>query len=271
MKYYYLIATLPDLTLEETKAKVDFEETIETIRRNLEKEDEKLFQFLLFPNDHRNLLNIIFSQYHQLDLPPFESPSIFDKEVLQEYAHRPYELPAHISDFIVTLQERFAGMSMAEMENQLLERFYQHIADLDDEFIRDYFGFERALRSILAGLNRGLYKLIQGVETIEIDRISERLAQEGAGATLLAKTYPFIEKLGQAIASKDPSHIEKTVDEIKWDYIDDASNDFFGRQQVFGYVLKLLMVKRWTGLREQEDGHLERLCQQIRISTVQVN
>ncbi len=271
MKYYYLIATLPDLTLEETKGKIDFGETIETIRRNLEKEDEKLFQFLLFPNDHRNLLNLIFSQYHQLALPPFESPSIFDKEMLEEYAHRPYEFPAHISDFLVTLQERFTSMSMAEMENQLLERFYQHIAELEDEFIRDYFAFERALKSIIVGLNRGLYTFMEGAEAIEIDRISERLAQEGAGATLLARTYPFIEKLGQVITSKDPSQIEKTVDEIKWDYIDGASNDFFGRQQVFGYVLKLLMVKRWTALREQEDGHLERLCQQIRISTVQVN
>ena len=271
MKYYYLIATLPSLSLEEMKAKIDFEETLETIQRNLEKEDESLFQFILVPNDHRNLLNVIFGQYHQLPLPAMVSPSLFDQETIKEYAHRPYEFPPHMADFLVTSQERFDGMTMKEMENQLLDRFYQAVAKVDDEFIRDYFAFEQALHSIVAGLNRSLYESTGSIEPIEIDRISERLSQEGAGATLLAKTYPFIEKLGQAMATKDPMQIEKTIDQVKWEYIEGASNDFFGRQQVFGYTIKLLMVKRWADLKEQEDGHFERLGQQIRLSPVQVN
>ena len=269
MKYYYLIATLPDLSLEETKVKFDFDETLETISRNLEKEDELLLRYLLYPNDHKNLLNAIFHRHHHLPAVPFLKPAVFEEEIIEDYPHQQYTFPDYIADFLDDFQERFSEMSMREIENQLLQRFYQAVASAKDGFILDYFDFERILRSMITGFNRGLYPFKNPLEMVEEENISSRLAQEGVGVSLLAKAHPFIESLQQALVSKDPMKLEKTVDGIRWDFIDNFNWDFFGRQQVYGYVLKLLMVKRWAWLEEQQgEQHFERLCQQIRSSAL---
>ncbi len=268
MRYYYLIATLPDLSLEETKSGIDFGETIETIRRNLEPEDEALLRYLLLRNDNKNLLGVIFHQYHQLPLPAMVQPCLFDEDTMVEFTHHPHDFPEYMADFITSFQERFADMGMAALENQLLLSFYQAVSVLNDNFIRDYFAFERDLRSIIAGLNRGVYEFSSGTEMVENERISERLSHEGAGASVLMKTYPFIESLKEVLDTKDPTQIEKAVDTIIWQYIDTANNGFFDRQQVYGYVLRLLMIRRWTML-EAQDGvqHFRQLSERVRSSS----
>ena len=269
MKYYYLIATLPDLSLEETRVKTDFDEALETISRNLEKEDELLLRYLIYPNDHRNLLNAIFHNHHHLPLAPFAKPAIFEEDIIEDYQHQQYTFPDYIADFLGTFQERFAEMSMREIENQLLHRFYSVVLSIEDDFISSYFTFERTLRSMISGFNRGLYPFKNPLEMVEDESISGRLAQEGVGVSLLAKAYPFIESLQQVLIAKDPTNIEKTVDGIRWDFIESFNWDFFGRQQVYGYVLKLLMVKRWAWLETQQDEqHFDRLCTQVRSSAL---
>lgn len=243
------------------------DEVMETIRRNLEKEDEVLLRYLLYPNDHRNLLGAIFQRYHHLPPPTFASPAIFEEAIIEDYQRQQYTFPDYIADFLGTFQERFAEMNMREIENQLLTRFYDAISEVNDDFMRSYFAFERIVRSMITGFNRGLYKFNSPLEMVEDESISGRLVQEGVGISILAKAYPFIESLRDSLVSKNPFAIEKAVDEVKWDFIENFNWDFFGRQQVYGYVLKLLMVKRWAWLEErQSEEHFERLCHQIRSS-----
>ncbi len=268
MNYYYLIATLPHLSLDETRRKIDFAETLETIKRNLERDDELLFRYLLYPNDNRNLLNAIFHHHHGVPLTGFLEPAIFDQSTIEEYLHEQYAFPEYMADFLRLYQDRFSELKLREIENELNRGFYHEVAQLDDEFIRNYFAFNRTLRSMVSGFNRGLYKYSAEVEPIEEEGISSQLSQEGAGVSILSKTYPFVEFLRDSLISKDPNRIEQTITDIRWDFVESYGVEFFGRQQVFGYVLKLLMVKRQTWLKDQNGKqHLERLINQIRTSS----
>lgn len=265
MNYYYLIATLPNLSLEETRFKIDFEATLTTIRRNLEAEDELLFRYLIYPNDHKNLLGAIFRQYQDTARNLFVEPAIFDRSEIEEYPRQPHDFPEYLGDFVREFQDRFSELKRSEVEAQLARKFYHEVDQLDDDFIRAYFAFDRVLRSMIAGFNRALYPYNQEVELAELDHISGQLTQEGAGAAILARSYPFIEALREAIDTKDPNRIEPVLWEIRWEFVESYAADFFSRQQVYGYVVKLLMVKRLTDLRVQRrEKHLDRLVGQIK-------
>ena len=268
MNYYYLIATLPNLSLDETNAVIDYEGSIDTIRRNLDGEDKTLFEWLLYPNDHRNVLNVLFHQYHERPMSNKIWPSTVDVDMIAEYLHHPYYFPSHIADFLVADQDRFQEMSMTEIENRLDEYFYQNVTNLSDRFLQDYFNFDRILKSIVTGTNRSIYTFHPKAEQTEDPYIVDNLMREGVGMSPLNRAYPFLESLKEVLGSKDPLLIEKKMDAIRWSFIDENIDGFFNRQQVFGYTLKLLMVYRWDLLNKQNDGtYLQRLSERIKASS----
>ncbi len=77
MKYYYLIASLPELSLTDPLPVVDVDKTLQIIQRNLDENDLRLSNYLIYPNDNQNLTNIIFEKNHNCSLPEFRTPSIF--------------------------------------------------------------------------------------------------------------------------------------------------------------------------------------------------
>ena len=55
------------------------------------------------------------------------------------------------------------------------------------------------------------------------------------------REYPYIETLGEKVDTKQPEELEKFIDHIKWDYLQEVKDHFSG-EQVFAYTLKLQLV-----------------------------
>ena len=264
MKYYYLIATLPDLSLEIETANINFDEIVETIERNLTNEDKQIFKYLIYPHDNRNLLNAIFKKHHGIVPLPFQRPAVFSPVIIEDYVQERYNFPDYMADFLMTFQERFSEMEMVETETHLVESFIREVSQVPEAFIKDYYFFEKHLKSMVAAFNRSLYNFHGSVSVLEETEISEKLANEGSGMSVLSQAYPFIVSLREAIHSKKPWLIEQTVDQIKWEFIDHYNKEFFSNRHVYGYVLKLFILQR-RDLLEQADTktHFERLNKQV--------
>ena len=264
MKYYYLIATLPDLSLQMETATINFDEIIETIDRNLSNKDQQAFKYLVYSNDNRNLLNAIFKKHHGFTPLPFQRPATFGPAMIQDYVQERYNFPEYMSDFLITFQERFSEMPMDEIEIRLMEGFYQEVAEKADAFIADFYLFEKVLNSMVAAFNRSNYNFYESRGVLEDQEITDKLTNEGSGLSALANAYPFITNLRDAIHSKDPLSIEETLDKIRWEYIDSYRKDFFSSQHVFGYSFQLFMLQRQAAVGQADaKEHFERLSEQV--------
>ncbi|MEM9832069.1 MAG: DUF2764 family protein [Bacteroidota bacterium] len=251
MNYYYLLAGLPDLTLTMDTRKTDFSEVLETIRRNLTPTDEQQFQYLLYPNDNRNLLDTLFHKYH--DFPPtaLAYPNSISESELKNYRRQQAAFPSYMVEFLST-EEQFTNMSPREMENQLWHLFYEETTE-QSPFITQYFQFERKLKEVIAAYHNSLFSFLSS-PSLEDDSIQSQVGVGKAFSPSLQKEYPYIDALGEQIVAGNPADLENFIDQIKWDYLDEFREPF-SREQVFAYGSKLLLVYR-NQLRSTDSGQV---------------
>lgn len=250
MSYYYLISGLPDLNLDEASQNIDYEDIIEVIQRNLEPEDERLFRYLLYPNDNRNLLNVLFHKYKNFPKANFKLPSIIAEPIIHDYLANKAVLPLYLGEFLHSWDDQFPSMALREMEDRLWEYFYQEV-ERQDQFIADYYRFDRKLKELAAWHNVSQYDFLSKT-SLNKGRAVHHPGKVKPGLAELPGEDPLLENLGEAIVAGQPDKIEQCIDQIKWSYLSQVSG-FFGREQVFVYVLKLLMIIRGQ-IRNPEEG-----------------
>ncbi|MEO0330506.1 MAG: DUF2764 family protein [Bacteroidota bacterium] len=249
MNYYYLLAGLPDLTLTMDTRKIDFPEVLDTIRRNLTQTDEQQFQYLLYPNDNRNLLDTLFHKYY--DFPPtaLAHPYTIGSSELKDYRRQQAAFPSYMVEFL-SEEEQFTNMSSREMESQLWHLFYEETTD-QSPFIAQYFRFERKLKEVTAAYHHSLFSFLSS-PLLEDDSIQSQVGVGKSTTPSLQKEYPYVEALGEKITAENPTDLEHFIDQIKWDYLEQYREPF-SREQVFAYSLKSLLVIR-NQLRSDDSG-----------------
>ena len=247
-RYYYLIASLPALYSSQHILEVDYEQIVATIIRNLAPPHQKLLAYLMYPNDNRNLVRSIIEKTSGQPSDTFFYLSAFSKSTISDFQKNKSSLPKYMASFIDTYHENFATMSERELEDKLTHYFYEETKDVQDHFIVQYFQFEKELKSLITAYNHVLYGQKMADDMLGGDLIPKLIKKHEHESTL-SKTYPYLMTLIKAIESKDPEHLETTIDQIKWAAIDRITGlSFFTHQNVFAYLLKLNMVRRWTKL-----------------------
>ncbi|MGD1957401.1 MAG: DUF2764 family protein [Fulvivirga sp.] len=239
MSYYYLIAGLPDLEPGMDTRKIDFKGVVATIQRNLAPRDERQFRYLLYPNDNRNLLNTLWHKYKSFPNLEHVHFCTLKDETLQDYHRQKSVFPPYIGEFLSIYEDQFPNMSPREMEDRLLDGFYEE-AKKQSPFIKEYFKFEKRLKEILAAYNASCYNFLSPPSAID----ESILGQVGKGKSVtpgFLREYPYIETLGEKVDTKQPEELEKFIDHIKWDYLQEVKDHFSG-EQVFAYTLKLQLV-----------------------------
>ena len=134
MSYFYLISSLPNFSIGMDAQQIDFEKTFDLIQRNLTPEDNHLFHYLIYPNDIRNLLSVLFHEYHQLPLLSFKKVSAFSKEEINDYRFFKNNFPDFLNDFLLENESRFPTMTMQEMEDKLIAKFYDYVTSINHCF-----------------------------------------------------------------------------------------------------------------------------------------
>lgn len=254
MSYYYLISGLPDLSLDKAiddkgKRQVDIDELMDTILRNLEPEDVSAIRYLVYPNDNYNFLSVLLQKHHDIPSVGYLQPALLDKEVIEEYQKNQSNLAPYMSDYIRSFEDQFTSMSPREMEDRLWQIYYEEVQS-SDTFIADYVLFERQVKQFFAAYNDSYFDFLKA-PLFE----GSRMGQIGAGKSLpgdIIRQHPFVEKMGEIVASEDPIRIAAFSDKIIWDYLDQTTG-FFGKEQVFVYTIRLMMVARWQN-RDKDAG-----------------
>ena len=253
-KYFYLLASLPDLELEKANKNLDFEAIFDLVKRNLSEEDLRLFQYLLYPNDIKNIISEIAAKREKPSLyPAYFFPSHIAPNSLKNTSKIQEVLPGFFASLFEQHPEWLEDKQLPKLENIMLERFYESALNLDDKFISKYFEFDRNLRNILVACNARNYSLNLESQLIGDADINRQLQRSQASDFGLSQQFPFIDEIFLVLEKEEPVALEKLLDKLRWGFIDDYNAlNFFERGNVYGYFMKLMMTKRWTDLEGEE-------------------
>jgi hypothetical protein len=242
--YYYLVAGLPDIVLEQSKLSVTLAEFREELKNHLHPEDYKLAETLFLEADNRNVLNMLLKNIQE-----FDNTGKYSFDELEDEIKEPEILPAYLKQFITQFKSGQALEADMSWEDQLTMLFYDHTSKVENKFLRSWFEFERDLKNILAGLSARRHKIPVDNFLIGSNTVSNAIRKSNARDFGLNAEFPFVEKLIQINENPNLLEREKSIDQLRWNYIDDINTfNYFTIEVILGFVIKLSIVERWLRL-----------------------
>ena len=269
--YYYLISGLPEVKLSDSKAKYDINEITQNILSNLSDKDMKLFNYFIYQNDNKNLVNAIalskglFSPY-SVHL----EPSIFSKEEIQKYANLS-NLPNYMAIFLED-NKNTEWENIRHIENSLLSLYYEEMIQTGNVFIREYALFMRNLKNILAALNGKAL----GFSGDEISKeligdypLISALTKSSAADFGLGREIPYINSIIDTFNSSDkadPYNLENVECSLVNRFLDRLTSiKSFTTDNLFAYYINLTYAVSINGRNEEEGKkHLQTLVNSLK-------
>lgn len=269
--YYYLISGLPEVKLSDSKAKYDINEITQNILSNLSDKDIKLFNYFIYQNDNKNLVNAIalskglFSPY-SVHL----EPSIFSKEEIQKYANLS-NLPNYMVKFLED-NKNTEWENIRHIENSLLSLYYEEMIQTENAFIREYALFMRNLKNILAALNGKAL----GFSGDEISKeligdypLISALTKSSAADFGLGREIPYINSIIDTFNSSDkadPYNMENIECSLVNEFLDRLTSiKSFTTDNLFAYYINLTYAVSINGRNEEEGKkHLQTLVNSLK-------
>lgn len=269
--YYYLISGLPEVKLSDSKAKYDINEITQNILSNLSDKDIKLFNYFIYQNDNKNLVNAIalskglFSPY-SVHL----EPSIFSKEEIQKYANLS-NLPNYMVKFLED-NKNTEWENIRHIENSLLSSYYEEMIQTGNAFIREYALFMRNFKNILAALNGKAL----GFSGDEISKeligdypLISALTKSSAADFGLGREIPYINSIIDTFNSSDkadPYNLENVECSLVNGFLDRLTSiKSFTTDNLFAYYINLTYAVSINGRNEEEGKkHLQTLVNSLK-------
>lgn len=269
--YYYLISGLPEVKLSDSKAKYDINEITQNILSNLSDKDIKLFNYFIYQNDNKNLVNAI-ALSKGLFSPYFVhlEPSIFSKEEIQKYVNLS-NLPNYMVKFLED-NKNTEWENIRHIENSLLSLYYEEMIQTGNAFIREYALFMRNLKNILAALN-GKALGFSGDE-ISKELIGDypliyALTKSSAADFGLGREIPYINSIIDTFNSSDkadPYNLENVECSLVNGFLDRLTSiKSFTTDNLFAYYVNLTYAVSINGRNEEEGKkHLQTLVNSLK-------
>jgi hypothetical protein len=264
--YYYLLAGLPDLLPAQEQYKIEFAQVFGIIRENLSGNEFSLSQFILYPHDNKNLVRAIAKQTNRPSPYPFhQQPETISEETITNYHKSTDGLPAYMIRFLDDEGDSLSSASITELETKLNDYLFEEAMQQDDDFIREYYQFIYQLNNIKAAYNARNFDYEMGRHLNQDFFINKTLLKNTSSDFGLSQQFPFMESLNAKFDEKKGYELERTFEEIIWEFLDETTRfSFFNRHKLFAYLVKLLMVKRWMDLQpETGKKRLEELTEKI--------
>lgn len=269
--YYYLISGLPEVKLSDSKAKYDINEITQNILSNLSDKDIKLFNYFIYQNDNKNLVNVI-ALSKGLFSPYFVhlEPSIFSKEEIQKYANLS-NLPNYMVKFLED-NKNTEWENIRHIENGLLSLYYEEMIQTGNAFIREYALFMRNLKNILAALNGKAL----GFSGDEISKeligdypLISALTKSSAADFGLGREIPYINSIIDTFNSSDkadPYNLENVECSLVNRFLDRLTSiKSFTTDNLFAYYINLTYAVSINGRNEEEGKkHLQTLVNSLK-------
>ncbi len=265
--YYYLIAGLPDLVIDQRRLHETGELFKDELIQQVNDADYKLVKLLYLGNDNKNLLNLLLKR----DVA-FLRPANYGIELLKEEIVAPGEIENYLVEFIALYHEGSTGVSGLNHEKELLRLYYAYVLEVENDFLKQWLKIDMDVKNVLTAINCRAhgYSLEQHLVSVgQDDEVYRTLMKWSPKAEFLTDEIPFIDSILSISTSRvSMMEKEKAIDRIKWEFVDEwTSLAYFNIENILGFVIKLNIAERWMELDNETGGELlRRLLDDIKMS-----
>lgn len=235
-KYYYLVAGLPKLALEDNKLSYTVADFKEDIYPALTVADKKLVSLFFLQYDNANVLKLLKDKEAAID-----GRGVFSAEELNEYILRLKEgdriensmFPAYLSTFISEyftnpVEENFL------LENRLAALYYAYAMECKNKFVSSWFAFNLTVNNILVALAARKYKMELSSVIVGDTEVCEALRTSNARDFGLTGEVDCMEQLMKISEISELVEREKKIDQLRWNWMEEATFfDYFTIERLF--------------------------------------
>lgn len=248
--YYYEVAGLPDLFLDENRAKVSVAGFREEFRQKLHPDDYALVEVLFLKYDNKNLLNLLLKKDK-----PWQELANFSRELLEEEIRESDQrIPDYMRQFIEKFKSGERDDNNMLWETVLDSYFYEYLLSLDNDFLRNYYSFLLDFTNVATALALREHEMPPANQLIGDNVITQSILRSSARDFGVTQDFAEVEKIIAAWQSATITEREKNLDLIKWQWIDEHTFfEYFTIERLLAFMLQLEIAERWM-LLDPETG-----------------
>lgn len=260
-KYYYLVAGLPELSLEDSKLSYTVADFKTEIYPSLSSSDQKLIDLFYLKFDNANVLKLLEDKEAWID-----KRGNFSQDELNEYIAVikeggtvnskvfPDYLSTFITDYFTAPEE-----SLVLMEDHLAALYYDYAMKSENKFISSWFEFNLTINNILLAFTARKYKWDIAQNIVGNTEVCEALRTSGARDFGLSGEVDFFDQLVKITETSELVEREKKLDSLRWNWMEEATFfDYFTIERLFVFLLQLEMIERWISLDKEKGNQLFR-------------
>jgi len=239
--YYYIIASLPDLSLNDKETRYAFGTFRLEVQSLLKESDWELLKVLYYPADIRNFGKVLIKESEGWD-----DSAIYSKNEWETLLQDTEGLPTFFTEFL----EEHGNKKWEEQDykyilNEVSAKFINWSRQLNNTFLRKWLHFEHNLKNLLIWLNSTKFNLDLKNEILgdyyEANFLKTIDTQD---INLKAWDYSFREVLGQ-YNNENIALREYVLDEMKWKYLEELAEPHpFGIEAIMTFAIKLQIINR---------------------------
>ena len=259
--YYYLVAGLPELTLEDSKLSYTVADFKVELYPDLSDEDKKLIDLFYLKFDNANVLKLLKDKDAAIDLR-----GNYSAEELVEFISSLKEgdeiadavFPSYLSTFIF---EYFNATAEDDFlyEDRLAALYYEYAMKCKNKFVSSWFAFNLTMNNILVALTARKFKMDIAPLIVGDTEVCEALRTSGARDFGLTGEVDFLDQLVKISETDELVEREKKIDQLRWNWMEEATFfNYFTVERLFVFLLQLEMIERWISLDKEKGNQLFR-------------
>ena len=260
-KYYYLVAGLPELTLEDSKLSYTVADFKTEIYGGLSASDQKLIDLFYLKFDNVNVLKLLKDKEAEIDKRGNYSAAELTEyiSILREGGEiSPKEFPSYLSVFISDYLNTPAE-SMVLQEDHLAALYYEYAMKCGNKFVSSWFEFNLNINNILVAFTARKFKWDIASNIVGNTEVSEAIRTSNARDFGISGTLEYFEQLLRISETDELVDRERKIDLLKWNWMEDAVFfNYFTVERIFVFLLRLEMIERWISLDKEKGSELFR-------------
>ena len=259
--YYYLVAGLPELTLEDSKLSYTVADFKAELYPDLSDKDRKLIDLFYLKFDNANVLKLLKDKDAAID-----PRGNYSAEELAEFISSLKEgdeiadavFPSYLSTFIseyfnVAAEDDFLH------EDRLAALYYEYAMKCKNKFVSSWFAFNLTMNNILVALTARKFKMDIAPLIVGDTEVCEALRTSGARDFGLTGEVDFLDQLVKISETEELVEREKKIDQLRWNWMEEATFfNYFTVERLFVFLLQLEMIERWISLDKEKGNQLFR-------------
>lgn len=282
MNYYYLIAGLPNIGIEDSDISFSADEITNQLLNGTSRKDRHLLELYLHKHDNANLLTLLktFSLNKEDNGMPDAQPDSWEKggiftrqelltliEEMQKDEEAEVDAPSYMKKF---LADHFHAVSATSDEiyapSRLSHLYYQEALKCGNKTIEAWFELNLNIGNLLTAANSRRLDLDATPYIIGENEVAKALRTSRENDWGLKNEVEYFDEIMDIAGETHALDKERKLDDFRWRRIDTLITfNYFGIEQLFAFLVKTDIVRRWANLdAEKGEEKLRNIIAQLK-------